>query len=226
MELQRHHSRRHRLATLPQLNTDGCTPQHGTPRTPTIPQSQSQRRRTLNQRLNARRQKRGKKAKATNIVKEAFEIINLRTNKNPIEVLVKAVENASPCEDTTRVSYGGVVYHLSVDVAPQRRIDLAIRHITKAHEQQAQQPTKHTRNPRRRTRPCSKQRHKKRRHRKTQRNRTRRTIKQINCQQFLFYFIFNLTILLDYFCCLRLFWRESLLCRRHLKQNSSRLFWG
>ena len=72
----------------------------------------------------------GKKAKATNIVKEAFEIINLRTGKNPIEVLVKAVENASPCEDTTRISYGGVVYHLSVDVAPQRRIDLAIRHIT------------------------------------------------------------------------------------------------
>ncbi len=72
----------------------------------------------------------GKKAKATNIVKEAFEIINVKTGKNPIEILVKAVENASPCEDTTRISYGGVVYHLSVDVAPQRRIDLAIRHIT------------------------------------------------------------------------------------------------
>ena len=72
----------------------------------------------------------GKKAKVTNFVKEAFEIINTRTGRNPIEVLVKAVENASPCEDTTRISYGGVVYHLSVDVAPQRRIDLAIRHIT------------------------------------------------------------------------------------------------
>ncbi|MCW4029188.1 MAG: 30S ribosomal protein S7 [Candidatus Bathyarchaeota archaeon] len=72
----------------------------------------------------------GKKAKATNIVKEAFEIINAKTGKNPIEVLVKAVENSAPCEDTTRISYGGVVYHLSVDVAPQRRIDLAIRHIT------------------------------------------------------------------------------------------------
>jgi small subunit ribosomal protein S7 len=72
----------------------------------------------------------GKKAKSANIVKQAMEIINLRTGKNPIEVLVKAVENSSPCEDTTRISYGGVVYHLSVDVAPQRRIDLAIRHIT------------------------------------------------------------------------------------------------
>jgi small subunit ribosomal protein S7 len=72
----------------------------------------------------------GKKAKATNIIKEAFEIINVRTGKNPIEILVQAVENASPCEDTTRISMGGVVYHLSVDVAPQRRIDLALRHIT------------------------------------------------------------------------------------------------
>ncbi len=72
----------------------------------------------------------GKKAKVSNMVKNAFEIVNLRTGKNPIEVLVKAVENSAPCEDTTRISYGGIVYHQSVDVAPQRRIDLALRHIT------------------------------------------------------------------------------------------------
>lgn len=77
----------------------------------------------------------GKKAKATNIVKEAFEIINAKTGKNPVEVLVQAVENCAPCEDTTRISYGGVVYHLSVDVAPQRRIDLAIRHICEGARQ-------------------------------------------------------------------------------------------
>jgi len=77
----------------------------------------------------------GKKAKTTNIVKQAFEIINLRTGRNPVEVLVKAVENSAPCEDTTRISYGGVVYHLSVDVAPQRRIDLALRHITEGARQ-------------------------------------------------------------------------------------------
>ncbi len=72
----------------------------------------------------------GKKAKASNIVRQAFEIMHLRTGKNPIDLLVKAVENSAPCEDTTRISYGGVVYHLSVDIAPQRRIDLALRHIT------------------------------------------------------------------------------------------------
>ena len=72
----------------------------------------------------------GKKARAINIVKQAFEIVNIRTGKNPIEVLVNAIENSAPCEDTTRIQMGGVAYHLSVDVAPQRRIDLALRHIT------------------------------------------------------------------------------------------------
>jgi small subunit ribosomal protein S7 len=71
----------------------------------------------------------GKKAKVMNIVKHAFEIVNLRTGHNPVEVLVRGVENSAPCEDTTRISYGGIVYHLSVDVAPQRRLDLALRYI-------------------------------------------------------------------------------------------------
>ncbi len=72
----------------------------------------------------------GKKQKAINIVKSAFEIIYLRTKKNPIQVLVDAVINAGPNEDTTRISYGGVVYHVSVDVSPNRRLDLALRFIT------------------------------------------------------------------------------------------------
>ncbi|MEM2111244.1 MAG: 30S ribosomal protein S7 [Candidatus Bathyarchaeia archaeon] len=71
----------------------------------------------------------GKKARAINFVKNAFEIIYLRTERNPIEVLVRALENSAPCEDTTRISYGGVAYHQSVDISPQRRIDLALRLI-------------------------------------------------------------------------------------------------
>ena len=71
----------------------------------------------------------GSKARSMNTLKHAFEIINLQTSKNPVEVLVAAVENSAPCEDTTRLSYGGIVYHLSVDVSPQRRIDLALRNL-------------------------------------------------------------------------------------------------
>jgi len=72
----------------------------------------------------------GKKERAVNVVRNAFEIISLRTGQNPIEVLAKAVESSAPGEDTTRLSYGGIVYHMAVDVAPQRRVDMALRLLT------------------------------------------------------------------------------------------------
>ena len=71
----------------------------------------------------------GKKIHTFNIVNIAFEIIHLKTGKNPVEVLVRAIENSAPNEDTTRIVYGGTVYHVSVDVAPLRRVDLALRFI-------------------------------------------------------------------------------------------------
>jgi small subunit ribosomal protein S7 len=69
----------------------------------------------------------GKKQRSLNIVKTAFEIIELKTGQNPVQQLVKAIENSSPNEDTTRLSYGGVVYHQSVDISPVRRVDLSLR---------------------------------------------------------------------------------------------------
>lgn len=72
----------------------------------------------------------GKKDRAISEVRNSFEIIHLRTGRNPIEVLVRAIENSAPCEDTTRISYGGVVYHLAVDISPLRRVDLALRFLS------------------------------------------------------------------------------------------------
>ena len=71
----------------------------------------------------------GKKIHAINTMKTAFDIIYLKTGKNPVEVLVRAVEHSAPNEDTTRIVYGGTAYHVSVDVAPVRRIDLALKFI-------------------------------------------------------------------------------------------------
>ncbi len=79
----------------------------------------------------------GKKAKAIKLLRNAFEIIHLRTGENPVQVLVRAVENAAPCEDTTRIAYGGIVYHVSVDISPQRRVDLALRHLAEGARQAA-----------------------------------------------------------------------------------------
>lgn len=71
----------------------------------------------------------GKKLKTLNIVKKAFVIIEQRTKQNPIQILVNAIENSSPREETTRILLGGIVYHVAVDSAPQRRVDLALRWI-------------------------------------------------------------------------------------------------
>jgi small subunit ribosomal protein S7 len=72
----------------------------------------------------------GKKTRAINLVRNAFEIINLRTKQNPIQILVRAIENTAPCENTTRISYGGIAYHMAVDISPQRRVDLALRFLS------------------------------------------------------------------------------------------------
>lgn len=73
----------------------------------------------------------GKKGKAYNIVRDSFEIINKRTKQNPVQILVKAVENTAPKEETTRIKYGGIGYQVPVDISPQRRVDLSLGFLTK-----------------------------------------------------------------------------------------------
>ena len=71
----------------------------------------------------------GKKIKAYKVVKSAFEVIDKRTKSNPLQVLVNAIENAAPKEETTRLRFGGILVPKAVDTAPQRRLDIAIRNI-------------------------------------------------------------------------------------------------
>ena len=71
----------------------------------------------------------GKKHKAYNIVRRSFDIIEQKAKKNPLQVLINAVQNSAPREETTRISYGGITYHLAVDSAPQRRLDIALKNI-------------------------------------------------------------------------------------------------
>ncbi len=74
----------------------------------------------------------GKKLQAMQIVEEAFEKIERRTKKNPVEVLVRAIEFSAPREDTTRLKKGGISYSQSVDVAPMRRLDEALKNLAVA----------------------------------------------------------------------------------------------
>jgi small subunit ribosomal protein S7 len=74
----------------------------------------------------------GKKSLASKIVENTFSIIEKRTGTNPIQIFVDALQNAAPREETTTIIYGGVNYHQAVDVAPMRRIDMALKNLVVA----------------------------------------------------------------------------------------------
>jgi len=73
----------------------------------------------------------GKKIKAYKVVKATFEIIDKKTKSNPIQAFIDALQNTAPKEETTRLRFGGISVPKAVDVAPQRRLDIALRNICK-----------------------------------------------------------------------------------------------
>ncbi len=72
----------------------------------------------------------GKSQTVYKLMEKTLEIIEQRTKQNPIAVLVKAIENAAPREEIIAIEYGGARYPKAVECAPQRRIDIALRHMT------------------------------------------------------------------------------------------------
>jgi len=72
----------------------------------------------------------GKTINAYDTVKKTLEIIEQKLKENPIKVFVKALENAAPREEIVAIEYGGARYPKAVECAPQRRVDVALRHIT------------------------------------------------------------------------------------------------
>ncbi|HUU76256.1 MAG TPA: 30S ribosomal protein S7 [Methanoregulaceae archaeon] len=74
----------------------------------------------------------GNKQLAIRIVKDSFDIINKKTKKNPVQVLVEAIANTGPREETVRLKYGGINVPKSVDTAPLRRVNTSLVFISSA----------------------------------------------------------------------------------------------
>ena len=74
----------------------------------------------------------GKKEKNYKIFIKAMEKIEEKTKKNPIEVFVRAVENAALREEVAGYQVGGIIVRRAVVTSPQRRVDLALRNIAQA----------------------------------------------------------------------------------------------
>jgi small subunit ribosomal protein S7 len=74
----------------------------------------------------------GKYSKHYATVRKTFEIIEDKSKQNPIEVLVKAVENAALREEIAAYQVGGIIVRRAVVTSPQRRVDIALRVIVQA----------------------------------------------------------------------------------------------
>jgi len=72
----------------------------------------------------------GKKLKAVRIVKHTLDIINVLTDQNPLQIVVDAIVNTGPREDSTRIGSSGTVRRQAVDVSPLRRVNQAIALLT------------------------------------------------------------------------------------------------
>ena len=71
----------------------------------------------------------GRYTKNMKIMLETLKIIEKRKNENPIQVLVRALENAAPRDEVTMIEYGGARYPQAVDVSPLRRLNIVMRNI-------------------------------------------------------------------------------------------------
>lgn len=73
----------------------------------------------------------GKKNKSYAVVRKALKMIHEKSKENPVQVLVRALENAAPREEITRLRFGGINVPRAVDISPSRRLDMVLRNICK-----------------------------------------------------------------------------------------------
>ena len=72
----------------------------------------------------------GKKGVAQAVVYGAFEIIQEKTGKNPLEVFTQALENIMPSLEVKARRVGGATYQVPIEVRPNRRQTLGLRWLT------------------------------------------------------------------------------------------------
>jgi len=69
----------------------------------------------------------GKKGIAETSFYKAMDLIQKKTQKDPIEVFVQALENTKPLVEVKSRRVGGATYQVPVEIRPERRQALGIR---------------------------------------------------------------------------------------------------
>jgi len=79
----------------------------------------------------------GKKSVAQRIVYDAFDLIEQRAKRSPLEVFEQAVKNATPMIEVRPRRVGGATYQIPVEVRPERRMSLSIRWLVQSMRQRS-----------------------------------------------------------------------------------------
>ncbi|MEE9387712.1 MAG: 30S ribosomal protein S7 [Paracoccaceae bacterium] len=74
----------------------------------------------------------GKKSIAEGIVYNAFDRVEEKLKRAPVEVFHEAIDNIKPSVEVRSRRVGGATYQIPVEVRPERREALAIRWLIKA----------------------------------------------------------------------------------------------
>lgn len=74
----------------------------------------------------------GKKNLAQSILYEAMKNINSSTSKQPLEIIEKAIQNATPIIEIKAKRVGGSTYQVPVEIKKERGKSLAIKFLIKA----------------------------------------------------------------------------------------------
>ena len=74
----------------------------------------------------------GKKATCVRIIYEAMDLLKKKTDKEPLEVFLKALDNVKPMVEVKSRRVGGATYQVPVEIREARREALAMRWIIKA----------------------------------------------------------------------------------------------
>ncbi|KFX64814.1 30S ribosomal protein S7 [Burkholderia sp. K24] len=80
----------------------------------------------------------GKKSVAERIVYGAFEQIQTKGGKDPLEVFTVALNNVKPVVEVKSRRVGGATYQVPVEVRPSRRMALAMRWLREAAKKRSE----------------------------------------------------------------------------------------
>ncbi len=72
----------------------------------------------------------GKKGVAQKVVYGAFDIVQEKTGKDPVEAFTAAMENIMPSLEVKARRVGGATYQVPIEVRPERRQTLGLRWLT------------------------------------------------------------------------------------------------